>query len=77
MKGEMDEHFERRMLMWKKRDEMLNALSEKELRAFIKGYMMGEHMVFRKLRKMNQCQCGSCGSCGCGDNSSCNCDKEQ
>lgn len=81
MEGEKNEHFEMKMRMWKMKDEMLNAMSDKELRAFIKGYMMAEKMVFRQLQKMNESECGcgvdSCGgeSGGCGEKE-CNCGKE-
>ncbi len=61
-----------RMKMWKMRKEMLDSMSEKELRAFITGYMMAESKILRKLG--SKCHCGSgCGSgCGCGS-SGCNC----
>ena len=67
MKDEKGEFFERRMQMWKRREEMLNSMNEKELRAFIKGYMMAQRMAFRKNR-MHGCQCGCCQG-----GSSCNC----
>ncbi len=85
MKEEKDEFYEKKMQMWKKREELLNAMGDKELRAFIKGYMMAERMVFKQLNAMNGCDCGSCQgcsscsckdeSCGCG-NKDCNCGKE-
>lgn len=71
-KEDMETHHEWRAEMWKRRNEMINSLSEKELRAFIKGYMMGERMVFRRLRRMNRC---GCGSCRCGENS-CGCEEK-
>lgn len=64
MKESKGDHNEMRMQMWKKRDEMLKSLSDKELRAFLKGYMMGEHMAFRRARKI--IKASNCGSCGCG-----------
>ena len=71
-----DEFFEKKMQMWKKRDELLNSMSEKELRAFIKGYMMAERTVFKHLRSMNgECQGGGCQSCRC-EEKECNCGKE-
>lgn len=82
MKDAKDEFYEKRMQMWKKREELLNSMSEKELRAFIKGYMMAQRMVFRQLSSM--CGCGggcqegsSCKSepCRCNDKD-CNCNKE-
>ncbi len=81
MKGTKDEFYEKKMQMWKRREELLNSMSEKELRAFIKGYMMGQKMVFKQLS--SECGCGgscggssSCGSesCQCG-NKECNCEK--
>lgn len=83
MKDSKDEFLEKRMQMWKKREEMLNSMSEKELRAFIKGYMMGQRQVFKQLNSMCGCGggcqegCSSCKgeSCGCG-NKDCNCGKE-
>ncbi len=88
MKEGKDEFLDKKMRMWKMRDELLNAMGEKELRAFIKGYMMAERSVFKNLRKMNQANddCGRCNecsckgeSCGCGDKDckECNCEKEQ
>ncbi|MDE1825025.1 MAG: hypothetical protein KGH61_02575 [Candidatus Micrarchaeota archaeon] len=81
MKDEKDEFYEKRMQMWKKREELLNSLSEKELRAFIKGYMMGERMAFRQLNSTEGCQSGSCQcstcsgeSCGCAGKD-CGCGK--
>lgn len=83
MKDSKDEFYERRMQMWKRREELLNSMSEKELRAFIKGYMMAERRVLRQLSSMRGCQCGSCcregssckgESCGCGEKD-CNCGK--
>jgi len=69
---------EKKMKMWKMKEEMLNSMSEKELRAFIKGSMMGQKTVLKQLSSMGGCQCGgSCGgdSCGCGKED-CNCGKE-
>jgi hypothetical protein len=83
MKDAKDEFFEKKMQMWKRREELLNSMSEKELRAFIKGYMMAERMVFKQLSSMCGCQGGSCQegssckseSCGC-EEKDCHCDKE-
>lgn len=81
--------FENKMQMWKMKEEMLNSMSEKELRAFIKGYMMGQKTVFKQFASMGGCDCGrdgcpSCSgdSCGCGGKDcacgeeNCNCGKE-
>jgi hypothetical protein len=58
-----------KMKMWKMRKELLDSMSEKELRAFITGYMMAES----KKRHESGCGCGS--SCGCGGGGcSCGCD---
>lgn len=58
--------FERKMEMMKKREEMMNAMDEKQLRAFIKGYMMGERMAFKQVEMMSAgCDCDSHG-CSCG-----------
>jgi hypothetical protein len=83
MKDQKGEFFEKKMQMWKMREELLNSMSEKEIRAFLKGYMMGERTVFRQLKSMCGCQGGSCQecssckseSCGCGQKD-CNCGKE-
>ncbi len=45
-----NERMEGRMKMWKMRKEMLDSMSEKELRAFINGYMMAESMMMRRMR---------------------------
>jgi hypothetical protein len=86
MKDEMkDDRMERRMKMWKMRQEMINSMGEKELKAFITGYMMAESMILRKLSK--KCSCGGgcgqgcgCGQhggeCGCGKGDSCNCESK-
>lgn len=77
MSEEKESGFERKMQMMKMRDEMLNAMSDKELRAFIKGYMIAERTAFKHMMAMNSCQCG-CGegsSCACGKEN-CNCGKE-
>ena len=60
MKDAKDEFYEKKMQMWKKREELLNSMSEKELRAFIKGYMLAEKMVFKQLNSMSGCECGCC-----------------
>lgn len=75
------EFFEMKMEMMKKREEMLNAMGDKELRAFIKGYMMAERMVFKRMIELKECDC-NCGSDGCGGDScgcgekECDCGKE-
>ncbi len=67
MNDSKDGFSEKKMEMWKMREELLNSMSDKELRAFIKGYMMGQKMVMKQLSAM-----GGCGSgCGCGEESSC------
>lgn len=74
---------EKKMQMWKMKEEMLNAMGDKELRAFIKGYMMGQKAVLKQLSAMDGCDCGDCkcdsdskeGSCGCGKED-CNCSKD-
>ena len=88
MKDEKDVFSEKKQQMWKRREELLNAMSDKELRAFIKGYMMAERMVFKQLNSGCGCQGGGCQggscqdgssckgeSCGCGEKN-CNCGKE-
>ncbi len=74
MKDEKDAYFEKRMQRWNIREEMLNSMGEKELRAFLRGYMMGERTVLKHLSAAMESQCGGC---GCGDSSckgeSCNC----
>jgi hypothetical protein len=83
MKDEKDEFSEKKRQMWKRREELLNSMSEKELRAFIKGYMMAERMAFKRLNSACGCQSGGCQegsscrseSCGCGEKN-CNCGKE-
>ncbi len=83
MKDAQDNYSEK-MKMWKMKEELLNSMSEKELRAFIKGYMMGQKTVLKQLSSMGGCQCGDCGeesscksddSCGCGEKG-CSCGKE-
>jgi hypothetical protein len=72
---------ENKMEMMKMKEEMLNSMSDKELRAFIKGYMMGQKMVIKSMSSMGGCGCGegesSCKgeSCACGKEE-CNCGKE-
>ncbi len=76
MKDEMkDEHFEKKMRMWKMREELLNSMDVKELRAFIKGYLMAESRRRREMR-MSGCGCGNCGcgGCNCGNSGSGNCE---
>lgn len=67
------ERMEGRMKMWKMRKEMLDSMSEKELRAFITGYMMAESKILRKLGSRGSCGCGQ--GCGC-NGASCNCDSK-
>lgn len=81
-KGNYDEQ---KMQMWKMKEEMLNSMNDKELRAFIKGYMMGQKAVIKQLSAMGECGSSGCGcgqessckgeSCGCGKEE-CNCGKE-
>lgn len=67
-----DERMEYRMKMWRMREEKFNSMGEKELRAFITGYMTAESMLLRKLSKKHGCSCGQHGGeCGCGQE--CNC----
>ena len=81
MADSTDGFSEKKERMWKMKEELLNSLSEKELRAFLKGYMMGERMAFKQMA--SSCDCGSCQcgsqckeeSCGCGQKN-CNCGKE-
>ncbi len=67
MKDEKEEFSEKKKEMWKRREALLNAMSDKELRAFIKGYMMAERMVFKQLNSAGGCG-GGCqgGGCQCG-----------
>ncbi len=84
MSGEMnrgedmkDGFMERKMQMMKMQEDRLNAMGDKELRAFIKGYMMAEQMVFKHMSSMGgACQSGSCENCKCGEKE-CNCGKEE
>ena len=73
------EFLEKKMQMVKVMNDTLNSMGDKELRAFIKGHMMAEEMIFKALKSMfggNECSsCGS-GSCGCG-NKECHCGKEE
>ena len=64
-----NERMESRMKMWRMNQEMLNSMGDKELRAFITGYMMAESKILRKLGSRRGCGCG-CG-CSCGDKCSC------
>jgi hypothetical protein len=71
---------EKKMQMWKMKEDLLNSMSDKELRAFIKGYMMGQRTVLKQLSSMGGCQCGGGSeckgeSCGCGKEG-CDCGKE-
>jgi hypothetical protein len=70
------EHMEMKMEMMKMMEERLNAMSDKELRSFIKGYLMGEEKAFKHLSAMTGgCGCGG-GKCpGCGQ-ANCTCGKE-
>ncbi len=82
MNDNKEQFSEKKMQMWKMREELFNSMSDKELRAFIKGYMMAQRMVFKQLSSCG-CHGGSCHegssckseSCGCG-NKDCNCGKE-
>ena len=79
MNNEKAEFHAKKMEMWKKKEELLNAMNENELRAFIKGYMMGQKSIFKQMDISHECGCdGHCNeelSCGCGNND-CNCKKE-
>ena len=78
MKDSKEGFSEKKMQMWKMKEEMLNSMSDKELRAFIKGYMLGEKMVLKQLGSMAGCGCGGseqASSCGCGKEE-CSCSKE-
>ncbi len=76
MKDEMkDEKMERKMAMWKMKKEMFDSMDEKELRAYITGYTMAEHMLLKKLLPKPECGCG-CG-CGCGGGQGCDCKEGQ
>ncbi|MDE1833674.1 MAG: hypothetical protein KGH58_04630 [Candidatus Micrarchaeota archaeon] len=75
MKDEKDGFLERKMQIWKRKEEMLNSMGDKELRAFIKGYMMGQKAVFKNLDSASSCGCQCGSSCGCGEKE-CNCGKE-
>jgi hypothetical protein len=69
-----NERMEGKMRMWKMRKEMLDSMSEKELRAFITGYMMAEKMILKQLGSQCGCGCG-CGQQGCDcKDDSCKCD---
>jgi hypothetical protein len=73
MKDEMkNERMEHKMMMWKMRKEMLDSMNEKELRAFITGYMMSESMILRKLGSKCSCGCHCGQGCNC-KGGSCNC----
>jgi hypothetical protein len=71
MKDEKGEFYEKKMQRWKMKEELLNSMSEKELRAFIKGYMMAERIAFRHLRPKHGCECESC-----HEGSSCRCEEK-
>ena len=78
MKDSKEGFSEMKMQMWKMKEEFLNSMNDKELRAFIKGYMMGERTVLKQLGSMGGCGCGcseQASSCGCGKEE-CNCSKE-
>ena len=70
-----DEKIERKMAMWKMKKEMFDSMDEKELRAYITGYTMAEHMLLKKLLPKPECGCG-CG-CGCGGGQGCDCKEGQ
>lgn len=86
MKDEKENFHERKMEMFKKREEFLKSMDEKELRAFIKGYMLAERITFKRLKSVVACGCDNCceescresSSCGCGSsgNGSCGCGQE-
>jgi hypothetical protein len=66
-----EDRMEHRMKMWKMRQEMLNSMGEKELRAFISGYIMSQSMMLRKMGSRHGHGFGCGHGCGCG--SECNC----
>ena len=63
------DRMECKMKMWKMRKEMLDSLGEKELRAFITGYMMAES----RMKRHHSCGCNGGCSCGCNRGCSCGC----
>jgi hypothetical protein len=79
MKDEKEEFHARKIEMWKKREELLKSMDEKELRAFIKGYMMGQRSILKQMNSECGCTSGGCcreeSSCGCGKEG-CGCGKE-
>ncbi len=70
MEDQKEKFHERRMEMRKKMEELLNTMDEKELRSFIKGYMLGEMKASKRMKH----GCGR-GSCNCNNASSgCGCE---
>ncbi len=67
---------EGKMKMWKMKKEMLDSMGEKELRAFINGYMMAESKMLKAMSSDSGCGCGCSGSCGCGSDCNCDCCKD-
>ncbi len=92
MKNAKEELIERKMETLKRMEDLLKSMDEKELRAFIKGYMLAERITFKRLKSViasecdgcggeckvcSSCNCGSCGSSSCGcGQENCNCGKE-
>lgn len=70
MAKEEKDWMERKAEMWKRKEALLDSMSEKELRAFIRGYMMGQRQASKGAHQ--GCGCGGGGSCNCGQGS-CNC----
>ncbi|MGC8479619.1 MAG: hypothetical protein ACP5M9_03050 [Candidatus Micrarchaeia archaeon] len=75
MEDKKEEFHAKNMEMWKKREELLKAMNEQELRAFIKGYMMGQRSISKQLDLANGCECN--GGCGCGGGCGCSKGMEQ
>ncbi len=66
---------EGKMKMWKMQKEMLNSMGDKELRAFITGYMMAESKILKAMNSECGCGCGCGQECNCEDGS-CKCDEK-
>ena len=73
MNKEQEESHGKKIEMWKKKEELLNAMSENELRAFIKGYMMGQKFIFKQMGSGCECGCQEGSSC---EGNECNCEKK-
>jgi hypothetical protein len=80
MEDQKEKSPERRMEMRKKMEELLNTMDEKELRSFIKGYMLGEMKASKRMKHgcgRGSCNCNNastgCGCEGCCGKEGCNC----